>query len=147
MLDNPTNAWVFIVLINGFVDASMGMLTFSAAIGSIPVSLLCAKALKSQSKHFPRLPESRAGYVASSVLHLDILRGMRWVNSHPTITASTVIEEGKAQIDFNSGPIKIEIGRAKLLVWRLSRNHVGLSLGRYCACRGIGRCPWASGQW
>ena len=42
MLDNPTNAWVFIVLINGFVGASMGMLIFSAAIRSIPVSLFYA---------------------------------------------------------------------------------------------------------
>jgi len=42
MLDNPTNAWVFIVLINGFVGASMGMLIFSSAIKAIPVSLFHA---------------------------------------------------------------------------------------------------------
>ena len=146
LLDNPTNAWVFVVLINGFVGASMGMLIFSAAIRSIPVPLFYAKALKSQSRHFARLLEGRAGCVASSVLHLHIPRDMRRANSHLTIAACTVIEEGKAQIDFDSRLIKIEIGRAKLLVWRLSRNHVGISLGRNCACRGIGQCPCASGQ-
>ncbi|MCF6326627.1 MAG: sugar ABC transporter permease [Devosiaceae bacterium] len=42
MLDSPTNAWVFIILINGIVGASMGMLIFSSAIKAIPASLFHA---------------------------------------------------------------------------------------------------------
>ncbi|WP_428240644.1 carbohydrate ABC transporter permease [Gynuella sp.] len=36
MLNSATSAWVFIILINGFVGASMGMLIFSSAIKAIP---------------------------------------------------------------------------------------------------------------
>lgn len=50
MLDNPTNAWVFIVLINGFVGASMGMLIFSSAIKAIPVSLFHASEVDGASR-------------------------------------------------------------------------------------------------
>lgn len=42
MLDTPLNAWVFVVLINGLVGASMGMLIFSSAIKAIPRSLFYA---------------------------------------------------------------------------------------------------------
>jgi inositol-phosphate transport system permease protein len=42
MLDTEVNAWIFVVLINGFVGASMGMLIFSSAIKAIPVSLFHA---------------------------------------------------------------------------------------------------------
>jgi inositol-phosphate transport system permease protein len=36
MLDSSMNAWVFVILINGFVGASMGMLVFSSALKAIP---------------------------------------------------------------------------------------------------------------
>lgn len=42
MLDTPANAWTFVVLINGFVGASMGMIIFSSAIRAIPRTLLYA---------------------------------------------------------------------------------------------------------
>ena len=42
MLDAPANAWTFIILINGMVGASMGMLIFSSAIKAIPASLFYA---------------------------------------------------------------------------------------------------------
>ena len=42
MLDSPANAWTFIILINGMVGASMGMLIFSSAIKAIPSSLFHA---------------------------------------------------------------------------------------------------------
>ena len=42
MLDSPANAWTFIILINGMVGASMGMLIFSSAIKAIPASLFYA---------------------------------------------------------------------------------------------------------
>ena len=38
LLDNAANAWFFVVLINGFVGASMGMLVFSSALKAIPQS-------------------------------------------------------------------------------------------------------------
>ncbi len=38
LLDSALNAWVFVILINGFVGASMGMLVFSSALRAIPKS-------------------------------------------------------------------------------------------------------------
>ncbi len=37
LLDSSANAWTFVILINGFVGASMGMLVFSSALRAIPV--------------------------------------------------------------------------------------------------------------
>lgn len=37
LLDSSTNAWTFVILINGFVGASMGMLVFASALRAIPV--------------------------------------------------------------------------------------------------------------
>nr|WP_246249318.1 sugar ABC transporter permease [Chelativorans alearense] len=42
MLGSATNAWVFVILINGFVGASMGMVIFASAIKAIPQSLFHA---------------------------------------------------------------------------------------------------------
>jgi len=42
LLDSPANAWTFIILINGIVGASMGMLIFSSAIKAIPPALFHA---------------------------------------------------------------------------------------------------------
>jgi len=42
MLDSPANAWTFIILINGIVGASMGMLIFSSAIKAISPALFHA---------------------------------------------------------------------------------------------------------
>jgi len=42
LLDSPANAWTFIILINGMVGASMGMLIFSSAIKAIPKPLFYA---------------------------------------------------------------------------------------------------------
>jgi inositol-phosphate transport system permease protein len=36
MLDTTANAWTFVILINGFVGASMGMIVFASALKSIP---------------------------------------------------------------------------------------------------------------
>lgn len=38
ILDSTGNAWTFVILINGLVGASMGMLVFSSAIAAIPKS-------------------------------------------------------------------------------------------------------------
>ncbi|MGR3291076.1 MAG: carbohydrate ABC transporter permease, partial [Paracoccaceae bacterium] len=42
LLDSPANAWTFIILINGMVGASLGMLIFASAIKAIPESLFYA---------------------------------------------------------------------------------------------------------
>ena len=42
MLDTSMHAWVFVILINGFVGASMGMLVFSSALKAIPQTQLYA---------------------------------------------------------------------------------------------------------
>ena len=42
MMDSPIHAWTVIVLINGFVGASFGMILFSSAIKAIPSSMLYA---------------------------------------------------------------------------------------------------------
>jgi inositol-phosphate transport system permease protein len=42
LLDSPANAWTFIILINGVVGASMGMLIFASAIKAIPQPLFYA---------------------------------------------------------------------------------------------------------
>lgn len=42
MLDTAYHAWVVIVLINGFVGTSMGMIIFASAIRSIPTAMLYA---------------------------------------------------------------------------------------------------------
>ena len=50
MLDSATNAWTFVVLINGFVGASMGMLIFSSALQAIPRPLLYASEVDGASR-------------------------------------------------------------------------------------------------
>jgi inositol-phosphate transport system permease protein len=42
LLNSGLNAWIFVVLINGFVGASMGMLIFSSTLQAIPKPLLYA---------------------------------------------------------------------------------------------------------
>jgi inositol-phosphate transport system permease protein len=50
MLDSAANAWVFVVLINGFVGASMGMLVFSSALRAIPMSQFWASEVDGASR-------------------------------------------------------------------------------------------------
>ncbi|MDB5527528.1 MAG: transporter permease [Devosia sp.] len=50
MLDSSTNAWVFVILINGFVGASMGMLVFSSALRAIPKSQFYASEVDGASR-------------------------------------------------------------------------------------------------
>lgn len=50
MLDSAANAWVFVILINGFVGASMGMLVFSSALRAIPMSQFWASEVDGASR-------------------------------------------------------------------------------------------------
>ncbi|SCW80913.1 inositol-phosphate transport system permease protein [Rhizobium mongolense subsp. loessense] len=50
LLDNAYNAWLFVVLINGFIGASMGMLVFSSALKAIPKSQFFASEVDGASR-------------------------------------------------------------------------------------------------
>ena len=50
MLDTTLNAWIFVILINGFIGASMGMIIFSSAITSIPKQILFASEVDGASR-------------------------------------------------------------------------------------------------
>lgn len=50
LLDTGTNAWVFVILINGVVGASMGMLVFASALKAIPQSQFWASEVDGASR-------------------------------------------------------------------------------------------------
>ncbi len=50
LLDSAYNAWFFVVLINGFIGASMGMLVFSSALRAIPKSQFFASEVDGASR-------------------------------------------------------------------------------------------------
>ncbi len=50
LLDTPTNAWFFVIMMNGFVGASMGMLVFSSALKAIPQSQFWASEVDGASR-------------------------------------------------------------------------------------------------
>jgi inositol-phosphate transport system permease protein len=50
LLDSGANAWTFVILINGFVGASMGMLVFSSALRAIPKSQFWASEVDGASR-------------------------------------------------------------------------------------------------
>ena len=63
LLDSSANAWTFVILINGFVGASMGMLVFSSALRAIPVRQFQASEVDGASRwqqiRFIILPQMR----------------------------------------------------------------------------------------
>lgn len=50
LLDSAYNAWIFVVMINGFIGASMGMLVFSSAMKAIPKSQFYASEVDGASR-------------------------------------------------------------------------------------------------
>jgi inositol-phosphate transport system permease protein len=50
LLDSAMNAWTFVILINGFVGASMGMLVFSSALRAIPQTQFYASEVDGASR-------------------------------------------------------------------------------------------------
>jgi inositol-phosphate transport system permease protein len=50
LLDSAPNAWFFVILINGFVGASMGMLVFASALRAIPKSQFWASEVDGASR-------------------------------------------------------------------------------------------------
>ncbi len=82
LLDTPANAWTFIILINGFVGASMGMLIFSSAIKAIPQPLFYASEVDGASRW-------------QQIRHI-ILPQLRWpilfITSYQTLSLLTSFE-------------------------------------------------------
>lgn len=50
LLDTTANAWFFVIMMNGFVGASMGMLVFSSALKAIPQSQFWASEVDGASR-------------------------------------------------------------------------------------------------
>ncbi|VAW21511.1 putative sugar ABC transporter, permease protein [hydrothermal vent metagenome] len=82
LLDSPANAWTFIILINGIVGASMGMLIFSSAIKAIPQALFHASEVDGASRR-------------QQIWHI-ILPQLRWpilfITSYQTLSLLTSFE-------------------------------------------------------
>ncbi len=82
LLDSPANAWTFIILINGIVGASMGMLIFASAIKAIPASLFHASEVDGATRR-------------QQIWHI-ILPQLRWpilfITSYQTLSLLTSFE-------------------------------------------------------
>ncbi|MBA3516222.1 MAG: sugar ABC transporter permease [Rhizobiales bacterium] len=109
LLDSALNAWVFVVLINGFVGASMGMLIFSSAIKAIPKALFHASEVDGASRW-------------QQVRHI-ILPSLRWpilfVTCYQTLSLLTSFELILLSTDGGPG------GATE--VWALAAYHTALN--------------------
>jgi len=109
MLDSAANAWVVVILINGLVGASMGMLIFSSAIKAIPQSLFYAS-------------EVDGAYRWQQVRHI-ILPQLRWpvlfVTCYQTLSLLTSFEY--VLLSTNGGP------GGTTEVWALAIYHTALN--------------------
>jgi len=109
MLQTTTHAWTVVVLINGFVGASLGMILFSSAIKAIPTSMLHASEVDGANRW-------------QQVRHI-ILPQMRWpilfMTSYQTLSLLTSFEYILLATD--GGP-----GRGTE-VWALAAYHTALN--------------------
>jgi inositol-phosphate transport system permease protein len=109
MLGSSANAWVIVVLINGLVGASMGMLIFSSAIKAIPQSLFHASAVD-------------GAYRWQQIRHI-ILPQLRWpilfVTCYQTLSLLTSFEF--ILLSTNGGP------GGSTEVWALAIYHTALN--------------------
>ena len=109
MLQTTTHAWTVVVLINGFVGASLGMILFSSAIKAIPTSMLYASEVDGANRW------QQVRYI--------ILPQMRWpilfMTSYQTLSLLTSFEYILLATD--GGP-----GRGTE-VWALAAYHTALN--------------------
>ncbi len=109
MLDGVINAWVFVVLINGFVGASMGMILFASAIQAIPQPLFWASEVDGASRW--------------QQVRRIILPQLRWpilfVTSYQTLSLLTSFEYILLATDGGPG--------SATEVWALAAYHVALN--------------------
>lgn len=109
MLDTSTHAWVAVVLINGFVGASMGMILFSSAIRAIPSSMLYASEVDGANRW------QQVRYIILPQLRWPIL----FTTSYQTLSLLTSFEYILLSTD--GGP-----GRSTE-VWALAAYHTALN--------------------
>lgn len=109
MLDTTLHAWVVIILINGFVGASMGMILFSSAIRAIPSSMLYASEVDGANRW------QQVWFIILPQLRWPIL----FVTSYQTLSLLTSFEYILLSTD--GGP-----GRGTE-VWALAAYHTALS--------------------
>lgn len=108
MLDTPTNAWVFVILINGFIGASMGMIIFTSALRAIPKPMLYASEVDGAS-------------FWQQVRHI-LLPQLKWpilfITCYQTLSLLTSFEQ--ILLSTNGGP------GSTTEVWALQAYHVAL---------------------
>lgn len=109
MLDTSTHAWIVVILINGFVGASMGMILFSSAIRSIPSSMLYASEVDGANRW------QQVRYIILPQLRWPIL----FTTSYQTLSLLTSFEYILLSTD--GGP-----GRSTE-VWALAAYHTALN--------------------
>lgn len=109
MLDTATHAWIVVILINGFVGASMGMILFSSAIRSIPASMLYASEVDGANRW------QQVRYIILPQLRWPIL----FTTSYQTLSLLTSFEYILLSTD--GGP-----GRSTE-VWALAAYHTALN--------------------
>ena len=109
LLDSATNAWIFVVLINGFVGASMGMLIFSSALQAIPKPLFFASEVDGANRR-------------QQIWHI-ILPQLRWpilfVTCYQTLSLLTSFD--LILLSTNGGP------GGSTEVWALATYHTALN--------------------
>ncbi len=109
MLDTSTNAWTFIILINGMVGASLGMIIFASAIKAIPQSLFHASEVDGASR------KQQIWYIILPQLRWPIL----FITSYQTLSLLTSFEYILLSTDGGPG--------STTLVWALAAYKKALS--------------------
>ena len=108
MLDTPVNAWVFVILINGFIGASLGMIIFTSALRAIPKPMLYASEVDGATRW-------------QQIRHI-LLPQLRWpilfITCYQTLSLLTSFEQ--ILLSTNGGP------GSTTEVWALQAYHVAL---------------------
>lgn len=105
-----TNPWVFVILVNGFIGISFGMIIFTSAIESIPKDLLNASLVDGSSKL------QRIRYVILPLIRWPLL----FVVTYQTLSLLTSFVEILLLTDGGPGLYRTE-------VWSLTAYHRALS--------------------
>ena len=105
-----TNPWVFVIIVNGFIGVSFGMIIFTSAIESIPKDLLNASLVDGSSIL------QRVRYVILPLLRWPLL----FVITYQTLSLLTSFEQILLLTDGGPGLYRTE-------VWSLTAYHRALS--------------------
>ncbi len=109
MLDTSTNAWTFIILINGMVGASLGMIIFASAIKAIPSEMFHASEVDGATR------KQQIWYIILPQLRWPIL----FITSYQTLSLLTSFEYILLSTDGGPG--------SSTLVWALAAYKKALS--------------------